>query len=171
MKLKEPKIIKLILSPTKSMKQLKLELVEELKSEFEDTTQIKVELEKLQITNEMEANLSGNSFSVEPIEPELQAIINRTTRWSWNVIPTKKGKQQLHLRLLAYITVNNDEKRIVVRTFNKDIQVVVSRWDIISNIFNFIGKFVSNNWEWFWTIIIIPLFIISRRFFQNRRER
>ncbi len=166
MKLAETKIIQLILSPIKSKEELQEELTIEL-SLFEDTTKIKVESEEIKITNEMEANISGIGFSVEPIEPELQAIINRTTKWSWNVTSTKKGKQLLHLKLSAYITINNNKKRFVVRIFNRYIQVDVFRGYRISKIF----EFIENHWEWFFTAIIVPLLIFLRRFLRSRRER
>lgn len=143
MKFEEPKIIKLLLSPTKS--------VQELQSSLKSYEQI--ESARIQISNKMQANLSGLGFKIEVLEPQEQAVsIGKTTQWRWQVTPTEDGDgdQNLYLTLSAIIDVSNQKSSYVIQTFDKVIKVEVSVSQRIST-------FVAGNWQWLWASILVPL--------------
>ena len=159
MQLGESERIELLLSPTKSIKELQTEL----------ENQIDIESANITIANRMEAHLSGRSFEIEPIISERQAISSRrTAQWLWDVIPTESGILTLRLSLTVYVELNNKEENYPVETFERDIKVEVSPLKRISIIFTSIWQFLSGM-DWFWTVIIIPLAIfLWRKYYRNQ---
>ncbi|MEA5522896.1 hypothetical protein [Limnoraphis robusta] len=138
-KLNEPTIIELVLSPTQS--------IEELQSSLESQEQ--VESAEIRISNQMEARLSGTGFKIEALIEEKQLISSGKTQWKWEVTPTKSGSQNLHLTLYAIIEVSGKEEKYRIETFKKTIEVEVSVGQHAST-------FVADNWQWLWASILVP---------------
>ena len=157
MKFEEPKIIKLLLSPTKS--------VQELQSSLKSHEQI--ESARIQISNRMQAKLSGLGFKIEVLDPQEQAVsIGKTTQWRWQVTPTKDGDgdQNLFLTLSAIIDVSNQKSSFVIQTFDKIIKVEVSVSQRIST-------FVAGNWQWLWASILVPLSPFIWKRYQRKKNK
>ena len=137
----ESKVVKLLLSPNKSRYGLW-----SLMKNHEQA-----ELARIQVSNRMEADLSGQGFKIEALVPEEQAVYgDKATYWKWEVTPTKDGDQTLHLAISAIINVSDNQVPLVVQTFSKIIKVEISPAQRVS-------IFVSSNWQWMWASILIPL--------------
>ena len=131
MKVEEPKIIELLLSSTKSTQELQSSL-----KSHEQTESVRI-----QISNRMEADLSGLGFKIEALVPQEQAVYRgKTTQWKWEVTPTEDGDQNLYLTLSAIINLSNPKVPLVIRTFDKTIEAEVS-------ISQRISTFVAGNWQ------------------------
>jgi hypothetical protein len=155
MKFEEPKTIELLLSPTKS--------VQELQSSLKSHEQ--TESARIQISNRMEADLSGRGFKIEALVPQEQAVYRgKTTQWKWEVTPTKDGDQNLYLTLSAIINVSNQKVPLVIRTFDKTIEIEVSVGQRIST-------FVAGNWQWLWASILVPLSPFLWKWYQRKRGK
>lgn len=155
MQFEEPKIIELLLSSTKS--------VQELESSLKSHEQI--ESARIQISNRMEADLSGQGFKIEALVPQEQAVYRgKTTQWKWEVTPTKDGNQNLYLTLSAIINVSNQKVPLVIRTFDKTIKVDVSVGQQIST-------FVSGNLEWLWASILVPISPFIWKWYKKQRDK
>lgn len=155
MKFEEPKIIELLLSPTKS--------VQELQSSLRSHEQ--TEVARVQISNRMEADLSGLGFKIEALVPQEQALYRgKTTQWKWEVTPTKDGGQNLYLTLSAIINISNQKVPLVIRTFDKTIEVEVSVGQRISTFF-------AGNWQWLWASILVPLFPFLWKWYQRKQGK
>lgn len=155
MQFEEPKTIELLLSSTKS--------VQELQSSLKSHEQI--ESARIQISNRMEAHLSGQGFKIEALVPQEQAVYRgKTTQWKWEVTPTKNGNQNLYLTLSAIINVSNQKVPLVIRTFDKTIKVDVSVGQQIST-------FVSGNLEWLWASILVPISPFIWRWYKKKRNK
>jgi len=155
MQFEEPKIIELLLSSTKS--------VQELESSLKSQEQI--ESARIQISNRMEADLSGQGFKIEALVPQEQAVYRgKTTQWKWEVTPTKDGNQNLYLTLSAIINVSNQKVPLVIRTFDKTIKVDVSVGQQIST-------FVSGNWQWLWASILVPISPFIWKWYKKKRDK
>lgn len=131
--------IKLLLSATKSLDELKKEL-----SGKSETAEIRV-------SPKMEARLTGQDFEINAVRSETQAVTEQeTTEWEWEVRPSHEGSHQLHLTLDVILSVNGAETPRSLQTFDRTITVEVG-----------FGKrafgFVTNNWQWLWTAVFIPL--------------
>lgn len=151
-KFEEPKTIELLLSPTKT--------VQELQSSLKSHEQ--TESARIQISNRMEADLSGLGFKIEALVPQEQAVYRgKTTQWKWEVTPTKDGDQNLYLTLSAIINVSNQKVPLVIRTFDKTIKVEVSVGQRIST-------FVASNWQWLWASILVPLSLFLWKWYQRK---
>jgi hypothetical protein len=75
----------------------------------------------------MEAKLTGQNFGITAITPEQQAITGRdTTKWSWEIKPTKPGIFHLHLTLNVIIKLEGVSTPRAIRTFDKIITVNVT---------------------------------------------
>lgn len=106
---------------------------------------------RIQVSDRMEARLSGPNFAITAVTPEVQAVTrSAVTEWKWEVKPRSEGRQHLHLTLSVLINVDGTSTQRAIRTFDKEIEVVVT-WD------QQVGSFIKNNWQWLWAAILVPL--------------
>lgn len=138
MNLKKTATIQLILSMQKSIEELKASL--EAEGEKQGAA--------IKVSRLMEARLTGADFQITTIGDEEQAVsFASPTEWKWDVKPKSEGPHKLHLTLSIVL---DDKSRRVFRTFDKTIMVEVPPSQKV-------GDFVTNNWQWLWTVIVVPL--------------
>ncbi len=145
MTLNEARKIELLLSTSLSEEILK-RAVEEHKVEGD------IQYEPIQISDQMEATLTGDGFQITDVLPTRRAI-SRTgpTEWTWDVRALREGKLRLHLTLNALVTVGrNPAQQYTIRTFDKEYIVGVSVTDTVTD-------FVKKHWQWLWTTILLPV--------------
>jgi hypothetical protein len=141
MRYARPQAVELLLSPSLSVADLQAQLQQKVGAE---STRVK-------ISNRMEAQLTGSGFAIEAQEPDLQAVTSQQiTRWTWKVTPTGHARQALHLTLSAHIDVSGRDAPLVVRTFDREIQVNITIPQRVSG-------FIQKNWQWLWTAIVVPI--------------
>lgn len=105
----------------------------------------------IQVSDRMEARLSGSNFAITAVTPEVQAVSRQTTTgWKWDIKPLSEGKQYLHLTLSALISVDGTSTPRAIRTFDKIIEVEVT-WQQKAT------QFLENNWQWLWAVILAPI--------------
>ncbi|OPY84596.1 MAG: hypothetical protein A4E65_00254 [Syntrophorhabdus sp. PtaU1.Bin153] len=141
MHIDEKRTVELLLSAVASIDELK--------------SQLRAEGEKMgasiKISDQMEARLSGQNFSILAITPETQAVSGKeNTEWKWEVSAKEAGKQTLHLTLSAFIGINGKPTPRVFRSFDVNIEVQVSPVERIT-------RFVRDNWQWLWVTVLAPL--------------
>jgi hypothetical protein len=105
---------------------------------------------RIQVSDRMEARLSGPNFAITAVTPEVQAVTRTAvTEWKWEVEPRSKGPQHLHLTLSVLINADGASTSRMIRTFDKEIEVEVT-WG------QQVGSFLKNNWQWLWAVILVP---------------
>jgi hypothetical protein len=119
----------------------------------------------VQISNVMEANLTGQAFRIVPITPERQAVSPRgATEWKWTVVPLQPGPQQLHLVLSAVISVDDERVPGRVQTFERSIAVEVTALQRIK-------RFTGKNWQWSFVVVLVPVGRWSwKRYKRHKRD-
>ena len=106
---------------------------------------------RIRISDRMEARLTGPSFAITAITPEVQAVSHSDlTEWKWEVKPSRSGRHNLHLTLSALLDVNGQSTPRSIRTFGKTIEVEVTWYQEVSS-------FVGTNWQWLWAAILVPI--------------
>jgi hypothetical protein len=141
MRYARPQTVELLLSPSLSVADLQAQLQQKVGAESA----------RAQISNRMEAQLTGSGFAIEAHMPDLQAVTSQqSTRWTWKVTPTGHGPQTLHLALSAHIDVAGRDAPLVVRTFDRAIQVNITIPQRVSG-------FIQKNWQWLWAAIVVPI--------------
>jgi hypothetical protein len=141
MRLGDEEIMELVMSLSKSF--------EELQSEM--SSRMRTDSERVQISDLMEVELTGNNFTITPLNKPAQAVSNqKTTKWQWTVLPTKRGYQSLHLTLTALISVGNERCRYAIRTYHRTIRVQVTAGE---RVMAFCGKY----WTWMTSVLVIPV--------------
>jgi hypothetical protein len=106
---------------------------------------------RIQVSDRMEARLTGSNFSITAVTPEVQAVSRRdTTEWKWEVKPSSAGKQYLHLTLSAFLSVDGMATPRAIRTFDKIIEVQVT-WS------QQVSTFFEDNWQWLWATLLVPI--------------
>jgi hypothetical protein len=116
--------------------------------------------ERVRITDEMEATLTGVDFKIEAVTPQRQAVSRRdVTRWKWEIEPTQTGVLRLHLTLTGFVEVAGERRARAIRTFEYTLVVRVTWRDKVAS-------FVEDNWQWLWTAILAPV-----AFWAIRRRR
>jgi hypothetical protein len=122
-------VLQLLLSRHQPIRQLKAQLTEVGKKEGA----------KVQVSDEMEARLTGLGFRIAAITPERQRVTpNTTTEWEWEIEATETGTHRLHLTLSALIDVNGSSTPHTVQVFDRSLVVEVT-W------FHNAKQFVAHN--------------------------
>ena len=133
--------VELLLSPALSVEDLQAKLHQKAGAESAH----------VRVSNRMEAQLTGTGFTIQALRPDLQAVTSeQITRWKWEVTPTEQGRQTLHLTLAARIDLAGRDTPLVVRTFHREIQVVITVPQRVSG-------FIQGNWQWLWATLVVPI--------------
>jgi len=120
---------------------------------------------QVRVSPRMAAHLTGSAFSIEPTTPELQAVgKDATTEWTWEVEGRRPGAHDLHLTLSALITVDGEQTERAVRAFTATVVVSGIPWRE-----RFTG-FLSDNWQWLWVAILVPLGGLIWSLWKRRRK-
>jgi hypothetical protein len=144
--------IQLVLSPTESFPELRRKVT--AIGERQEAT--------IKVSPLMEAQLTGLGLKIEAISPALQPVSSLgTTRWAWDIEPTEAGTKRLHLTLNAIIKVDGRDTSWSVRTFDRTLTIRVTWFDHVSG-------FVSTNWQWMWTAILLPAAAFALRSLKRR---
>jgi hypothetical protein len=157
----ETTTIKLILSGNQSVQKIEATLKKDLGVEDE------ILGAKVKIAELMKADLNASEldFKIEPLSDKEQAVsTTESTEWIWKVTPKKAGKKDIHLRLSAIIKISDSTLPHTVKTFDKYINVKVTAAKMLS-------IFISDNWQWLWTTILIPLAPFIWNVYQKRKEK
>jgi hypothetical protein len=117
------------------------------------------------LSNRMEASLVGQGFTIEILTPEIQAISGLApTIWKWQVTPTESGSRSLHLSLLAHLSIEGRDTPFVIRTFDKNIEVIVTFPQQVN-------EFIRDNWKWMWGALAVPLLgFLFQRYRKRKQE-
>jgi len=141
MRYAQPRPVELLLSPALSVTDLQEKLHQKVGAQSAH----------IQVSNIMEAQLTGTGFTIEAQRPALQAVTSQQiTRWVWRVTPTELGRRTLHLTLSAHLDVAGRDAPLVVQTFHRAIQVDITIRQRIS-------AFIQNNWQWLWAAVLVPV--------------
>ena len=145
MSLNEAKKVELLLSSSLSQENLK-------KAVEKQNVEGNIQVEEIQISDQMEAILTGDGFQITEVLPARRAISKTgVTEWKWDVRALKQGKLRLHLTLNALVTIKgNSQQQHTIRTFDKEYVVVVGVKDTVVS-------FAGKHWQWLWTTVLLPV--------------
>jgi prepilin-type N-terminal cleavage/methylation domain-containing protein len=129
------------------------------------------EQRSVQIGPEMQAQLTGAAFDIEPTtEPRPQAITGNTpTSWTWRITPLEgddwfpkfHAKRHLTLTLYAILRIAGADRTRILKEWEPDITVEVT-W---SNWLHKLVEIAKDLW-WLWlTIVAIIGVVIGRKVF------
>jgi len=105
----------------------------------------------INVSDQMEARLTGFGFAIQAVTPEIQAVSDKsTTEWKWDIKPAEPGLQRLHLTVSALLSIEGSRVPRAIRTFDRTIDVQVTSQERLS-------FFFTENWQWLWTAILIPI--------------
>ncbi len=137
----EPHQIQLRLSLSETIDKLKQSIIEEGKKEGAE----------IEVSDIMEAKLSGHMFGITAITPEIQAVSkSEYTEWKWEIQPKRTGKHNIHITLAALLKVNGESTSGKVRTFSRTIVVYVKTRQRV-------WEFILNNWQWLCAVVFFPI--------------
>ena len=92
-----------------------------------------------------------SAFEIVALGPAVQAIHpTERTRWSWTVTPLEAGKHELFLTFTALFELKGARGKRTFKTFEHSIRVEVTPW-------NRVKIFARNNWQWLWTVLLVPI--------------
>lgn len=114
------------------------------------------QVERIKVSSVMKVTLIGDkeAFAIQNLNNEEQAVAGKQfAQWEWKVTPLASGNQELVLRASAVIsTPNRPEKNVDIPVLHKTIKVRVDP-------FYASRRFISNNWQWLWTALVVPIAI------------
>jgi len=114
----------------------------------------KAEGQLVQVSDRMEARLTGIGFEIIANTPETQLVsTTQPTRWQWEVKARDWGIQKLYLSLNVLLSVNGKDTQKSVRTFQREISIEVTSaagtWAFLERYWTYVGLIL--------TAVIIPL--------------
>ena len=142
-------VIELLVSGERPIRELKEEIRE--RGEREGG--------RIQVSDVVEARLTGLGFRIQAISDERQPVRRAgVTRWSWEIEPVETGALRLHLTISAIVDVAGSESTYTIETFRRELDVRVTWSERVSG-------FVGSNWQWLWTAILLPIgaWLLQRR--------
>jgi hypothetical protein len=125
---------------------------------------------KLRISSRVKLRLidpsSKKNFVIIPLTTEEQIVNDRAnTYWQWNVSPRKKGIHKLLLIVTVIIFEGDIRSEKDVEIIEKKIKVDPSMWATIN-------QFLTLNWQWIITVLIVPIFaMLLKNFFTLKEKR
>lgn len=141
LRVNEPAVIQVLVSGQQMVGQLEEQLTELGEREGE----------RIRASDRMDARLTGLGFKIEAITPAVQLVSGSgVTEWRWEIEPTRVGTQRLHLTLSALIAVDGTESAYTVRTFARTLDIRVTWGERVSG-------FLSDNWQWLWAALLVPV--------------
>lgn len=109
---------------------------------------------KEDMSNVLEASITGNEFTITPKTPNKLNITSVDTTganaWIWEIKPNSSGKYNLQLTVSGYNNTNFGATPKVLYTQSKNIIVTCKATERIM-------IFIKNNWQWLWAAIVVPL--------------
>ena len=124
------------------------------------------QIEKIKVGTFMKVRLTGDNFDIKPLSHEEQVVGHEEfTQWSWDVIPSKSGIQELSLIVTVRILIpGQDEQNIDCKVMDKRISVEV-------NPIYTIKSFIESYWQWIIGVCIIPIIPIILKLVRRTRKK
>src|SRR5207253_3256014 len=90
-------------------------------------------------------------FTIDALSDEEQIVAGQPfATWRWDVTPLYSGVHTLHLKVVAVVHIpERGDRATDIPVDDKPIQVRVDAWFATKT-------FVGNNWQWLWTVIVVP---------------
>lgn len=105
----------------------------------------------IEVSDRMEAHLSGHMFRITEITPKIQAVSrSQQTKWKWEIHPNKVGWHRLHLTLSVLLEIDGHNTPRVTKTYSKVIVVKIAATQKVR-------FFIKKNWQWIWAAILVPI--------------
>ncbi len=126
------------------------------------------QVERIKVSSVMKVTLIGDhaAFAIQNLNNEEQAVAGKEfAQWEWRVTPLVSGNQELVLRASAVIsTPNRPEKNVDIPVLHKTIKVRVDP-------FYASRRFISNNWQWLWTALVVPIALAVWRLRKRKKTQ
>ena len=125
------------------------------------------EIKQITISSRVKASLidpTKINFDINPLSTEEQLVDDSSnTTWRWNIKPKISGRYILLLKVSIKIKNRLGETPKDILVFEKPFFVESSVTTQAKNIF-------SEYWQWFTTVLFIPLFLLFRNSFLTRQK-
>jgi hypothetical protein len=118
-------------------------------------------------TEQMKAALIGSAFEIEKRGTPIQYMSpDIPTEWEWKIAASNGGRHELILVLSHDLTPGQEDgfHDVIPVPLDANINVSVTPWQKAAN-------FVSSNWQWLWTAILVPVAILLWGRYKRSRER
>ena len=108
---------------------------------------------------------TNKNFKITALNTEEQLVDDSAnTIWNWNVFPIKEGVNELVLRATLKILNKPGENY-------KDIIVLETAINVDNSVWLTIKQFISDYWQWFTLVFLIPMIIWSYRKISERKKK
>jgi len=107
-------------------------------------------VQSVQVSNLMEARLTGEGFRIVAVTPARQAVGTGISEWAWDITPEAEGRRTLTLALDALIKVDGETVPRSLRTFRHPIDIEVTTGQRL-------GAWIRDHGKWAWGALLLPL--------------
>lgn len=109
----------------------------------------------------MIAEIKTNDFNITHITPKEQALSGKeSTVWLWKLDPIESGKKSVILTITAIVNTDLKTSKRHIKTFEKTVLIDITHTQQVK-------KFINTNWQWLWSVILVPLVLIVVRYIKK----
>jgi hypothetical protein len=110
------------------------------------------QVQALRVGTVMKARLSGDGFEITPLNDEEQVVSSDTfTQWAWDATALRAGEQELNLLVSVRVFAGELGER------GRDLPVITKGVQVRVDPVYSIQAFLSRNWQWLATTLVLPL--------------
>lgn len=120
--------------------------------------------EQIKVSRIVAAKLDAPDFNIISSTDAEQVIADGlTSEWIWVLKPKAAGKYSVNVVVYAEISVGDKTTKHKIRTFDKQVSVEVTAWQVTSS-------WWSQYWQWVFATLLIPLAKFLWDKFYNRKK-
>lgn len=159
----ETQVAKLVLSVSEPLEKLR-----EILGQRKDSERVFLEKSQIQVAPFMKATLIPSPGlllrTIQENDGERVIDTKGIHEWSWELTAIKPGEQNVTIHVFVILNFDGKEKKYIVKTFDSTISIRITT-------FRRFYAFMSSNWQWAWGSWVVPIIVIIRNRWKERRKR
>lgn len=138
--------------PERVVVRIATDELEEIYEDFEGAGEVKEQ--PIPVSRVMRVTLlaDATTFTVNSLSSEDQLVLDQAvTQWEWVITPMRPGSHTLTIRASVLLVDPSHGEKPIDRT------VLTERVRVDINPAYSVREFAASNWQWLWTVVVIPV--------------
>jgi hypothetical protein len=138
--------------PERVVVRIATDELEEIYEDFEGAGEVKEQPIPVSRVMRVTFLADANTFTVNSLSSEDQLVLDQAfTQWEWVITPKRPGSHTLTIRASVLLVDPSHGEKPIDRT------VLTERVRVDINPAYSVREFASSNWQWLWTVVVIPV--------------
>ena len=138
--------------PERVVVRIATDELEEIYEDFEGAGEVKEQPIPVSRVMRVTFLADATTFTVNSLSSEDQLVLDQAfTQWEWVITPKRPGSHTLTIRASVLLVDPSHGEKPIDRT------VLTERVRVDINPAYSVREFASSNWQWLWTVVVIPV--------------